>query len=98
MYHREERIALPAEIGIDAEHEADHDAVDAIAVQIGGAHLHDCRVCGEDAGQRIRQELHVGAEGDTEHQGHADARPQATVHAAGQSRPVVLRRHGGNGG
>ena len=58
MYHREERIALPAEIGIDAEHEADHDAVDAIAVQIGGAHLHDRLVRGEDAGQRIRQELH----------------------------------------
>lgn len=38
MYHREERIVLPAEIGIDAEHKADHDAVDTIAVQIGRAY------------------------------------------------------------
>lgn len=38
MYHREERIVLPAEIVIDVERDADHDAVDAIAVQIGRAY------------------------------------------------------------
>ena len=98
MYHREERIALPAEVGIDAEHKADHDAVDAIAVQVARTHLDHGFIVRKDAGQRVRQKLRINAEADAEHQGHADARPQATVHAVGQARSIVLRRHGSNGG
>ena len=97
MYHGKQRIALPAEVGVDAEDKADHDAVDAIAVQIARAHLDDGFLVREDAGQRVRQELSIDTEADAEHQGHADTRPQATVHALGQACPIVLRRHGSNG-
>ena len=31
MYHGEHGIALPAEIGIDAEHETHHDAIYAVS-------------------------------------------------------------------
>ena len=73
MYHGKQRIALPAEVGVDAEHEADHDAVDAISVQVARAHLDDGFLVREDAGQRVRQELRIDTEADAEHQGHADA-------------------------
>ena len=55
--HGEHGIALPAEIGIDAEHETHHDAIYAVSPQIAGSHLHHLAVAGEDARQRVWQEM-----------------------------------------
>ena len=57
VHHGEHGIALPAEIGIDAEHETHHDAIYAVSPQIAGSHLHHLAVAGEDTRQRVRQEL-----------------------------------------
>ena len=57
VHHGEHGIALPAEIGIDAEHETHHDAIYAVSPQIAGSHLHHLAVTGEDTRQRVWQEL-----------------------------------------
>ena len=97
MYHREERIALSAEVGIEAEHEAHHHAVDAVAAQVAGCHVDHGGIVCEDACQRRRQELRVDTHGQAERQGHPDARPEAARHASDEPCAVVLCRHGGHG-
>ena len=62
VYHRKNRISLPAEICVEAEHEANDDAVDAIAPQVVCRHVNDSRVFGENASQTLREKLRIDAE------------------------------------
>ena len=50
-------MALSAEIGVDAEYEADHDAIDTVSAQISGSHFHDGSIVREDGCQCFRKEL-----------------------------------------
>lgn len=57
VYHGEPRVALPAEVRVDAEHEAHHHAVDAVSAQVSGCHFYHGGVVRENACQRFGQEL-----------------------------------------
>ena len=57
VYHGEPRVTLPAEVRVDAEHEAHHHAVDAVSAQVSGCHCYHGGVVRENACQRFGQEL-----------------------------------------
>ena len=95
--HREPRVALSAEEGIDAEHEADDDAVNAIPTQIAGSHFDDGGIFRENPCQVFGPKLGIEAYRYSEHQRHADAGIEAASHALYQSGAIVLGGHGRDG-
>lgn len=59
MDHGEQGVALPAEIGVDAEDKADEQTVEAVTAQVVRCHEYHRRVFGEEGRERFGQELRI---------------------------------------
>ena len=76
MDKRDQRVAPAAEIRVDAEHEADQDAVIGVRPEVLGRRQYDSLVPGEYRSDQRRKKLDENTDCDPKDQGKADQSPK----------------------